>query len=257
MIYEQKDKYSGYEEIGRVAGKKTTKFTVKAAFGKTFLYSVSAYENIGKNSQIGKSSDSLKVKVPAFDKSAKPEVEVKVNGKQKLVLKWKKVAGADGYQIYQYRAEDEEYVKIATIKKGKTTSYVTKVKAADADASTFKVRAYAQDGKAKVYGKYCVTKVTPKKVTGVKVDVKTKKRAKISWKQVEGADGYCVLRATSKNGDYTVIKTLKGATKLTYTDKKAKAGKTYFYKVAAFVYGPEDEIILAPESKAVKAKIKK
>ena len=43
-----------------------------------------------------------------------------------------------------------------------------------------------------------------------------------------------VYRTTSKNGKYAKIATLNDAGKVSYTDKKAKSGKKYFYKVKAF-----------------------
>lgn len=51
---------------------------------------------------------------------------------------------------------------------------------------------------------------------------------KISWKKTSKAGKYKVYRSTSKNKGYKVVAT---TSKLTYTDKKAKAGKTYYYTV--------------------------
>ena len=53
----------------------------------------------------------------------------------------------------------------------------------------------------------------------------------LSWTKVAGAQKYIVYRSTSKNGTYTKLTT---TTKTSYTDKKAKKGKKYFYKVAAY-----------------------
>lgn len=55
----------------------------------------------------------------------------------------------------------------------------------------------------------------------------------VSWDQIPGAVGYKVYRATSLNGKYSAIKTTKTA--LTYNDKKAKAGKKYYYKVRSYI----------------------
>ena len=56
------------------------------------------------------------------------------------------------------------------------------------------------------------------------------KKPKVTWEKVEGATKYEVYRATSKSGKYTKVKTATGAS---YTDKSAKKGKTYYYKVKA------------------------
>ncbi len=52
----------------------------------------------------------------------------------------------------------------------------------------------------------------------------------LKWGKVSGAAKYEIYRATSKTGKYTKIATI---TKTSYTDKEAKAGKTYYYKVRA------------------------
>jgi fibronectin type 3 domain-containing protein len=62
---------------------------------------------------------------------------------------------------------------------------------------------------------------------------KSGKTVALSWKKVTGATGYIVYRSTSKNGTYTKVGT---TTSLKYTDKKGlKKGKTYYYKVRAYV----------------------
>ena len=52
----------------------------------------------------------------------------------------------------------------------------------------------------------------------------------LSWNKISGGKKYEVYRATSANGKYTK---LTSTTKTTYTDTKASAGKTYFYKIRA------------------------
>ncbi len=56
------------------------------------------------------------------------------------------------------------------------------------------------------------------------------KKVKIKWKKVKNATKYVVYRATKSNGSYKKIATVTG---LSYIDKKAKARKTYYYKVQA------------------------
>lgn len=54
---------------------------------------------------------------------------------------------------------------------------------------------------------------------------------KLTWNAVEKASKYVVYRSTSRNGEYEKIGTTKD---LSYTDKTAQKGKTYYYKVAAY-----------------------
>ncbi|MBR3787305.1 MAG: Lyzozyme M1 (1,4-beta-N-acetylmuramidase), partial [Firmicutes bacterium] len=43
-----------------------------------------------------------------------------------------------------------------------------------------------------------------------------------------------IYRATSKNGKYKCIKTIKTAKTVTFTNKSLKKGKKYYYKVRAY-----------------------
>ena len=55
-------------------------------------------------------------------------------------------------------------------------------------------------------------------------------KPKLTWKKIEGAISYKIYRSTSKNGNYSLMKTVKGTS---YTNTSAKAGKTYYYKIIA------------------------
>ena len=73
--------------------------------------------------------------------------------------------------------------------------------------------------------------VTPSNVKATQVN--RKRKVKISWGSVTKIDGYEVLRATSKNGRYRVIKDeTKSGTKY-YADTKVLK-RSYYYKVRAY-----------------------
>ena len=55
-------------------------------------------------------------------------------------------------------------------------------------------------------------------------------KPKLTWSAVAGAEKYYVYRSTEKNGTYEYQYSTKN---LFYTNKTAKAGKTYYYKVKA------------------------
>ena len=55
-------------------------------------------------------------------------------------------------------------------------------------------------------------------------------KPKLKWEEDMKATKYYIYRATSEKGDYTKIATVIGDT---HTDKTAKSGKTYYYKVKA------------------------
>ena len=60
-----------------------------------------------------------------------------------------------------------------------------------------------------------------------------KKSAKLSWNKQTGATGYNIYMATSKNGKYKKIATVKNG-KVSYTKAGLTKGKTYYFKVAAY-----------------------
>ena len=89
------------------------------------------------------------------------------------------------------------------------------------------------------------------KPTNLKVKQAGKTSAKITWKKVEGATKYTVYRATSKNGKYTKVGKIN---KTTFTDKKLKKGKNYYYKVVA---STKNSLYDSNRTNSVKVKIKK
>lgn len=75
-------------------------------------------------------------------------------------------------------------------------------------------------------------KVVPKAVSNLKAVPATTSSIKVSWNSSANASGYIVYRSTSANGTYSKVATV--LTK-SYTDKGLTKGKTYYYKVRAYV----------------------
>lgn len=57
---------------------------------------------------------------------------------------------------------------------------------------------------------------------------------RVTWNKVSGANGYRVYRSASKDGKYTAIGSTAKNSAVTFLDKKAVTGKTYYYKVRAY-----------------------
>ena len=82
-----------------------------------------------------------------------------------------------------------------------------------------------------------------------------KKSAKLSWNKQTGATGYNVYMATSKNGKYKKIATVKGNRNVKFTKTGLTKGKTYYFKVAAYTTSGKKKINGAYSSvKSVKVK---
>mgnify|MGYP001087841746 FL=1 len=76
----------------------------------------------------------------------------------------------------------------------------------------------------------------------------------LKWKKVSGARGYRVYYSTNKS----LKKAVKNATvkKTKVTIKKLKKGKTYYARVAAYVYDSNSKKLFGKKSAVVKVKVK-
>lgn len=59
-------------------------------------------------------------------------------------------------------------------------------------------------------------------------------KIKFKWGKIKSASGYEIYRSTSRTGKFKKIKVNKSGKKTTYSDSKAKFGKTYYYKVRSY-----------------------
>ena len=149
---------------------------------------------------------------------------------------WSKVTGADGYQIYRSTSKNSGYSKIATVSAGKERKYTDKGRIHN-KKYYYKIRAYRKVNGKNVYGDYSpVSSITVRVSTpSIKNIYKTNSSSlTIKWTQIDGATGYRVYRATSKNGTYKRIATLKGNKTLSYKDTGRVCGRTYYYKIKAY-----------------------
>jgi len=76
--------------------------------------------------------------------------------------------------------------------------------------------------------------ITTSKVTTTTVTSKKKKSVYLRWKKQKYAGGYEIYRSTKKKNGYKKVKTIKGGSKVSWTDKKVKGRKTYYYKIRAY-----------------------
>lgn len=190
---------------------------------------------------------------------AKPtKVKAKATGLKTITVSWKKVSGAEGYEIYRATEKSGTYKKIATVKDGNKTSYVNK-KRITGKVYYYKVKAYAGKYRSE-FSKRAEGKARPGK-TSVKLKAGEEK-IKISWTQVKDAQGYHVYRQTSKKNEetgkyvYERVQIVKGAKNTSYTHADLTGGKTYKYKVRAYRKA-NGEKVFSYGSEPVAAKAKK
>ncbi len=144
-------------------------------------------------------------------------------------LKWSKVNGADGYQVYVYSDVTSKWKKLVSTAK---TFYEVE-NLASAKVYKFRVRAYDKKASGTVFSDYVTITVAtePDEVENVKVSAKTKNSVTLSWKAVKGATGYQVYIYSASKGKY-VRKTAVTGTSAKITGRKA--GTEYKFKVRAY-----------------------
>ena len=138
-----------------------------------------------------------------------------------------------GWDMYIYRASDSKEVVAIKRITDRTDNFTVDLKKGTYYVKIWPNASYWCVMSDVPYNFKFTAAVTPAK-TKIQKAVGKKKAVTITWKRVSGADGYYVYRSNSKNGNYKKIATVKGASKMSYTNKKLKSKRTYYYKVAAY-----------------------
>ncbi|MCM1272097.1 MAG: right-handed parallel beta-helix repeat-containing protein [Clostridium sp.] len=151
-------------------------------------------------------------------------------------VKWKAAKGVTGYEIYRSASKNKGYKKIATIKKNSELIFTDK-KLTTGKTYYYKIRAYYKSGRSVKYGSYSKVvsvKPVPAKTTISSITSVDYKTLKLKWKAVTGASGYCIYKCTSKNGKYTLAKTVSGKNKVSANITNLAGGRTYYFKIRAY-----------------------
>ena len=165
-------------------------------------------------------------KDPNF-KPAAPTVKPSyVGASGKPYIYWSAVDGANRYYVYRSTTKDGTYSFLGSTanlnytdsKADAGTTYYYKVKAGIVNSVK------SNSSAAVAITCRCARPVVKPSYVGASG------KPYIYWGAVDGANRYYVYRSTTKDGTYSFL----GSTaKLNYTDSKADAGTTYYYKVKA------------------------
>lgn len=220
-VYRSETKLSGYTLMKVTSS--TSYTNTNSTLGKKYYYKVKAEAADGISSEFS-------TVVSARVQMASPKLSISnVEKTGKIKISWTKVEGAAKYRVYRSKTKDGTYTLMKTVDTG--TSYVNE----NAKAGTkyyYKVKALPADTNLKeiMSGYVSRTCDLPRPVVKTSNDKESGKIV-ISWEKISGAAKYRVYRADSKDGEYTLMKTVTGET--TYTDKSAKPVTRYYYKVRA------------------------
>lgn len=145
------------------------------------------------------------------------------NSASGISISWDQVTGAQNYRIYRRNSATDDWVQLAEVI---GTSY-TDMTAEAGSTYYYTVRAF--DGST--YGNY----ISDEKILRLTVPEFTMTNGTngvtIDWEKVAGAQTYRVYRRTSATGSWTQLTEVSS---LSYTDKTAKSGTTYYYTVRAY-----------------------
>ena len=144
----------------------------------------------------------------------------------KPYIKWAAVAEASKYEVYRSGSKDGTYTLLGTT----TATNYTDNKANAGYIYYYKVKAVnANSIKSDYSATVAATCHCARPVVKPDYLISTGKPY-IKWTAVSGASKYYVYRSGSSNGTYKYVGT---TTATNYTDNKANAGYTYYYKVKA------------------------
>ena len=152
-------------------------------------------------------------------------------GYNALKLNWSKVKDADGYRVFV--KVNGQWKSLGDVR---GTTYVHK-NLETGKSYTFTVKAYKKT-KAGVVWSACDEKgITGKPGLSAPSLRKAKrtsaKKATLSWKKVDGANGYVVYRKTN-NGRWQIVKKITKGSTTSFTDTTLSKGKKYTYTVRAY-----------------------
>lgn len=170
----------------------------------------------------------------AFKADMPADLQTKAINYKTVQISWSSVDNADGYMVYR-RTADSGWKKIA--------SRVTDISYKDQKAVTGTTYYYTVKAYSYAWGEMTVSSYDKDGVAGKarlgKVKIATANSEsystiRVTWNKVSGANGYRVYCSTSKDGKYAAIGSTAKNSAVTFLDKKAVTGKTYYYKVRAY-----------------------
>ena len=203
-----------------------------SAEGKSYMWNAKQLELI--KTIVADYHIELAGKQNAFKADMPSNLQTKAINYKTIQISWSSVDNADGYIVYR-RTETGSWKKIA--------DQVTDISYKDQKAVTgrtyyYTVKAYSYIWGGKTVSSYnkdgVIGKATLGKVKIAAAASENYNTIRVTWNKVSGANGYRVYRSTSKDGKYTSIGSTAKNSAVTFIDKKAVTGTTYYYKVRAY-----------------------
>lgn len=213
---------TSWVKIATISNGSTLQYTDrKAASGCSYLYTFRAVS--------GNNISSYNSKATTVKRLAQPSLAV-ANAQAGIYIKWSKTAGASGYYLYR-KTSNTSWKVVATITNPSTITYTDKTAKAGT-TYTYTVRAFS----GSCLSNYNHAGITTRRLAQPSLSAaRTSTGINVKWSKVTGSSAYYVYRKTA-GGSWSKIVTVKSGNSISYLDKTARKGVTYYYTVRA-VYG--------------------
>ena len=259
-IYRSTTKSGTYSNISKIDNAAKCEFIDhKLIAGKTYYYQIRAYcvsELVTTYSLYA--AQSIAPPRGVIIKAAAVSA-----GSRSIQVTWSPVSGASGYEIYRSTTKSGTYSKVYTA--SSTAKSYTNTSLVTGKTYYYKVRGFCGSGNTPIFSDFSETAsaiptIPAPKLTVVPVS-STKNR--LTWGVLTDVSGYEVHRSTTKSGSYSKIFTSADWPTAIYTNTGLTTGKTYYYKIRAFIssggtasYGAWSAIQSAAPSAAAASKFK-
>ena len=238
--------YTDYNEWVSTTKKRSDTFTVDLSKGTYYILVKGSRWRGDKSSYTGNYNFTVSQKITV---ASVPSISAK-QSETAVALSWRAASNVNGYRIYRYDVKAKKYVQI-----GETTARKFVVKKLKAGTKyTFAVKAFKKVNGAVYLSPSFRVIATATKPVAPTIKAAGGNKCAVLKSTKQAANGFVVFRAESKNGSFKRIAVVKGNA-LAFKNQKLKSGKTYYYKVRAYVTAGGRNVYGAySQVKAVKAK---
>ncbi len=228
-IYRATKRSGTYKKIATVAGINRVNYTDSSVTaGKLYYYKIRSIGQIDNTTVYSDYSEIVSGRTAVIPAS----LSVKSIDSNTLRVSWTTNANVSGYVIKRATSANGKYTRIATVN-GSGQSYYDDASVKANTNYYYKVQSFNYNNSVKGYSGYgsAASGKTVKKTSITKIISTSSTKQTISWKKVDGANGYVIYQSTSKNGKYKKIKTITSGNTTSYKVSKLKAGTQYYYKI--------------------------
>ena len=193
---------------------------IRLSANTTYYYKVRTFKLVGRTRVYGAYSDIITVRTAPVA----PKVSAIVTDYNQITLTVNSVKGASRYEIYRSNAKNVEYTKIGELA---VAGKYTDNELTSGQAYYYKVRACNDS-----CGNYSsiVGRIPVPKTPSISLSISENKRVKVTITEINGADGYEIIRSLYKTRRYALV----GTTETLEFIDEVGLNRRYYYKVRAY-----------------------